>query len=253
MSEQVQEQKDTQAAAAHTIRGIIGRKVGMSQIYDRDGNQIPVTVVEAGPCTVLELNESPMKIKLGFDELKEKHLNKPQMGYFTKLGIKPLRVIQEFTCTNVKDYKVGQQLSSEVFRAGDYVDVTGTSIGKGFQGGMKRWGWSGGGASHGSTSHRRIGSAGSSADPSRVFKGHHMPGHMGDVRKTVQSLLVMAIDADKNLLLIKGAVPGSVNGTLLIKRSLKKKWKDFNAVKEVVLKKVNPMKQSKAKTGGKGK
>lgn len=235
------------------LRGLLGKKVGMSQIFDREGNLISVTVVEAGPCTVLELKENPRKVKIGFEAAKEARLNKAQLGYFKKLGITPVRTIREFESTDNKDYKVGQEIKADFFKAGDFIDVSGISIGKGFQGGMKRWNWMGGPATHGSMHHRRVGSIGSSAWPSRVLKGRNMPGHMGDARVTVQSLRVMDVDVDKNIILVKGAVPGGVNSLLELNRSKKKAFKALDEVKVVVKKKVNPMKQSKAAAGKGGK
>lgn len=235
------------------IRGLIGRKIGMTQIFNKEGYVVPVTVIEAGPCTVLELTVSPAKVKLGFGAAKGSRVNKARLGYFKKLNVTPLKTIKEFKSTDNKDYSVGQQLKADVFQAGDFVDVTGTSIGKGFQGGMRRWGWSGGPASHGSMHHRRVGSIGASSDPSRVFRGQHMPGHMGAKTVTTQSLRVMAVDADKNLLLIKGAVPGHKNSTVLINRSQKKVFQSLDEKKAVVEHKRNPMKQSKAKAKGKAK
>jgi large subunit ribosomal protein L3 len=233
------------------IRGIIGKKLGMSQIYDRDGNVVPVTVVEAGPCTVLELKESPVKVKLGFEKVRESRLNKAQIGFFKKIGVAPAKVVKEFFSTDNKDYKVGQELKADFFRPGDFVDVTGTTIGKGFQGGMKRWGWSGGPAAHGSMHHRRVGSIGASADPSRTLKGTNMPGHMGNKRVTVQGLRVMDVDPEHNTLLIQGAVPGHPNTILSINRSQKKVFKSLDEKKSFVVRKVNPMKQSKAAVKGK--
>ena len=235
------------------IRGLIGRKIGMTQIFDKDGNIIPVTVVEAGPCVVLELKESPKKVKLGFESLKESRATKPELGFFKKLGIAPLKIIQEFSSTENKDYKVGQEIKADIFKRGDFVDVTGTSIGKGFQGGMKRWHWDGGPATHGSMHHRRVGAIGSNTTPGRVFKGKSMPGHMGAVKITTQGLRVMGVDTEKNFLLIKGAVPGYSKSLLTINLSRKRKFRDFDEVKAVVAHKVNPMKQSKAKAAGKGK
>ncbi len=235
------------------ISGLIGKKLGMTQIFDKEGNIVPVVVIEAGPCTVLELKDAPARIKLGFGVIKESHVNKPLLGFFKKLGVSPLRTVKEFKSSDNKDYKVGTELKADVFKAGDFVDVTGTTIGKGFQGGMKRHGWHGGDAAHGSMHHRRIGSAGSSAEPSRVLKGHRMPGHMGDTQRTIQSLRVMDVDIENNILLIKGAVPGASNSTLFINRSKKKQFKALDEQKVVVVKKVNPMKQAKAKATGKGK
>lgn len=232
------------------ITGLIGKKLGMSQIFDKEGNVVPVTVVEAGPCTILEIKEEPKKkVKLGFEAVKESRANKPALGYFKKLGVSPMKTIREFGSSDNKDYKIGQELKADVFKAGDFVDVTGTSIGKGFQGGMKRHNWGGGRATHGSMHHRRVGSISSSAEPSRVLVGRTMPGHMGMETVTTQGLRVMAVDVEKNILLVKGAVPGHKRGTILINRSFKKAWKDLNAVKEVVAHKVNPMKQAKAKAG----
>ena len=236
------------------IQGLLGKKIGMSQIFDKEGNIVPVTIVMTGPCTILEVKDEPKKkVKLGFEEIKENKLSRPQAGMFKKLGIAPVKYIQEFSSSDNKDYKAGAQLKADIFKAGDFVDVTGTSIGKGFQGGMKRWNWKGGGASHGSMHHRRVGSIGSSADPSRVLKGHNMPGHMGDDTVTVQGLRVMEVNVEENYILIKGAVPGAKNAIVAIKRSFKKAFKALDEQRVVVAKKVNPMKQSKAKAGGKGK
>jgi len=232
------------------IRGLLGKKVGMTQIFDKDGNVVPVTVVEAGPCYIVELKNSPVKVALGFEEVKESRVNKARLGFFKKNNLKPLKMISEFEAEDTKDYQVGQLIKADLFRAGDFVDVTGTSIGKGFQGGMKRWGWSGGPGGHGSMHHRRIGSVASSTEPSRVFKGKTMPGHMGDDRITTQGLRVMDVDVEKNLLLIKGAVPGCKRNYLLINKSKKKAFKSFDEVKVTVAKKINPMKQSKAKSKG---
>ena len=231
------------------IRGLMGKKMGMTQIFDKEGNTIPVTVVEVGPCTVLGVKEKPNKVTLGFGSVKESRLNNPSLGYFKKLGVTPLKHVKEFESTDNKDYKVGQEIKADVFKAGEYVDVSGTSIGKGFQGGMVRWNWNGGPAAHGSMHHRRVGSIGSSSDPSRVYKGQHMPGHMGMDSVTVQSLRVMRVDADQNLILVKGCVPGHKNGVVVINRSKKKSFKSLDEKIEVVAIKRNPMKQSKAAAG----
>ena len=233
------------------IRGIMGKKIGMTQIFDNEGNITPVTVVEAGPCTVLGLKDKPLKVVLGYEPVKETRLQKPVLGFFKKMGQAPLKHIKEFESADNKDYKVGDQLKADLFKAGDFVDVTGTSIGKGFQGGMVRWNWNGGPAAHGSMHHRRVGSIGSSSDPSRVYKGQHMPGHMGMDTVTVQSLRVMRVDADQNLILVKGAVPGHKNGVVVINRSKKKAFRSLEEKKETVAVKTNPMKQSKAAAAGK--
>ena len=233
------------------IRGIMGKKVGMTQIFDGEGNVIPVTVVEAGPCTVLGLKDNPTKVTLGYESVKETRLQKPVLGFFKKVGVSPLKYVREFKSTDNKEMKVGQELKADFFKAGDFVDVTGTSIGKGFQGGMVRWNWNGGPAAHGSMHHRRVGSIGSSSDPSRVYKGQHMPGHMGMDTVTVQNLRVMRVDTDNNTILVKGAVPGHKNAVIMINKSFKKAWRSLDEQKEVIAVKRNPMKQSKAGAGKK--
>jgi large subunit ribosomal protein L3 len=200
--------------------GILGKKIGMTQIFAEDGALVSVTAVEAGPCPVLAVNEK--NIQLGFDLAREKSLKKPAAGYFKKLNIAARKFIREVTKEAGKDYKVGDELKVDIFTPGDFVDVTGVSIGKGFQGGMKRWHWHGGPMTHGSTSHRRVGSIGSTTTPGRVWKGHHMPGHMGAIRVTTQNLRVMKIDAENNILLIKGAVPGFKNGYVIVKKAKKR-------------------------------
>ena len=231
------------------IRGLMGKKIGMTQVFDDEGNVTPITVVEVGPCTVLGLKEKPMKVVLGFEAVKESRLHKPELGFFKKIGVTPLKHVKEFESTDNKDYKVGDQMKADFFKAGDFVDVTGISIGKGFQGGMVRWNWNGGPAAHGSMHHRRVGSIGASSDPSRVYRGQHMPGHMGDDTVTVQSLRVMRVDAENNLVLIKGAVPGCKNGIVLVNKSKKKAYRALDEKKESVAVKRNPMKQSKAAAG----
>ena len=243
------------------IRGIMGRKIGMTQIFDTEGNVTPVTVVEAGPCTVLGLKDSVTKrdgsakfcggkVILGYEAVKETRLKKPLLGFFKKIGKAPLRHVKEFESADNKDYKVGDLLKADLFKPGDFVDVTGMSIGKGFQGGMVRWNWSGGPAAHGSMHHRRVGSIGASSDPSRVYRGQHMPGHMGMDTVTVQSLRVMRVDADQNLILVKGAVPGHKNGVVIINKSKKKAFRSLEEIKvPISAVKKNPMKQSKAAAG----
>src|SRR3990167_7278640 len=230
------------------IRGLMGKKVGMTQIFDNEGNIVPVTVVEAGPCTILGLREksaSGGKVVLGYAPVKETRLKKPESGFFKKIGVAPLKHINEFFSSDNKDYKVGQELKADLFKAGDFVDVTGTSIGKGFQGGMVRWNWSGGPAAHGSMHHRRVGSIGASSDPSRVFKGQHMPGHMGAEQGTVQGLRVLVVDMENDVLLIKGAIPGYRSGYVSVNRSQKKTYKSLDEKPVAVKKSRNPMKQSK--------
>ncbi len=201
--------------------GILGKKIGMTQIFAEDGTLVSVTAIEAGPCPVLAINEK--NIQLGFDLAKEKSLKKPQAGYFKKLNIAGRKFIRELSKEPSREYKVGEELKVDIFTPEDYVDVTGISIGKGFQGGMKRWHWDGGPRTHGSTSHRRVGSIGSTTTPGRVFKGHHMPGHMGATGVTTQNLKIIKIDVENNILLVKGSVPGFKNGYLIVKKALKKK------------------------------
>ena len=193
----------------------------MTQVFTDDGKSVAVTAVEAGPCPILSVNIK--NVQLGFDLAKESRLKKPVSGYFKKLNVAPRKLIRELRKDPTAEYKVGDEIKADVFKAGDYVDVTGTSLGKGFQGGMKRWHWKGGPMTHGSTSHRRVGSIGSSTTPGRVFRGHHMPGHMGAITVTVQNLKVIKVDAENNILLIEGAVPGYKNNYLVIQKAKKKK------------------------------
>lgn len=240
------------AFGENMISGLLGRKLGMTQIFDPNGNVIPVTAIEVGPCVVLDVKEEPKKkVVLGFEEIKESRCNKAQVGFFNKIEQKPMRTIREFNSSDNTEYVVGQELKADLFKPGDYVDVTGRSVGKGFQGGMKRWGWSGGKASHGSMHHRRVGSSGQCATPSRILKGKTMPGRMGSERVTVQSLRVMEVDLESNVVLVKGAVPGHKRGLIEVKKSRKKAWRDLTVKSENVAKKRNPMKQSKAKAKGK--
>jgi len=206
--------------------GIIGKKIGMTQIFTETGELWAVTAIEAGPCPVLAVKEK--SVQLGFDLAREKSVKKPIAGFYKKINVAPRKIIREFSKDAAKEYKVGEELKVDLFKPGDIVDVTGVSIGKGFQGGMKRWNWHGGPQTHGSTSRRRIGSIGSSTSPGRVWKGHHLPGHMGAAKTTIQNLQVVKIDTDSNLLLIKGAVPGHKNGYLTI--MIAKKQKPVKAV-----------------------
>jgi len=203
------------------MTSILGKKLGMMQVFNEAGERIGVTVIEAGPCAVLAVKEK--SIQLGFDALLEKRAKKPQLGNFKKLNISPRKFVKELTKDASATYKVGDEIKADIFKPGDFVDVVATSIGKGFQGGMKRWNWHGGPQTHGSMSHRRIGSMGSTTTPGRVWKGHHMAGHMGAVRVTIQNLRIVQVDNDNNLLMIKGAVPGNKNGYVVIRKAKKKK------------------------------
>ncbi len=202
------------------MTGLLGKKIGMTQIFSDDGRLTGVTAIEAGPCPVLAIKEK--NIQLGFEPVNEKRLKKPLLGYFKKISVVPQKWIREVSRDPAVEYKVGQEIKVDLFKAGDFVDITGVSIGKGFQGGMKRWHWHGGPQTHGSTSHRRVGSIGSATTPGRVFKGHHMPGHMGACTVTQQNVKVVNVDPENNLLLVKGHVPGHKNAYLVIKKAKKK-------------------------------
>jgi large subunit ribosomal protein L3 len=203
---------------------ILGKKLGMSQVFDDKGKFIPVTILQAGPCVVVRRKtkekDGYTASQLGFESCLEKNTSKPKMGYFKKAGITPVRLIKE-TKSDLADGTV--EIKVDIFKEGEYVDITGTSKGKGFAGGMKRWNWKGGGAAHGSMHHRRVGSIGNRATPGRVFKGKHMPGRMGNDTVTVQGLKVVKIDKDRNIMLVKGAVPGVREGYLVIKKAVKVK------------------------------
>ena len=204
---------------------IIGKKVGMTQIFDETGMVIPVTVIEAGPCTVTQVKtvetDGYNGIQLGYGEVKEKRVNKPLKGHFQKSKLALKKHLREFRTDDLADVKVGDEIKLDVFEAGDKIDVQGTSKGKGFQGVIKRHGQSRGPMGHGSMYHRRPGSMGSTSTPGRVFKGKKLPGHMGCVTVTIQNLDVVRVDTDKNVLLIKGSVPGPKGAILKIKKTVK--------------------------------
>jgi len=205
------------------VQGIIGRKIGMTQVYDQDGRAIPVTVLEAGPCVVVqtktEAKDGYVAVQLGFVEKKAvKAVNKPMKGHFAKAGIPPVRVLREFPVPAGEEVKVGDKVSVEAFAPGDKVVVTGISKGKGFQGVVKRHHFRGGAATHGSMFHRAPGGIGASAFPSRVIPGLRAAGHMGQDRVTVKNLTVVRVDGGNNLLLLKGAVPGANGGYLVIRK-----------------------------------
>ena len=211
---------------AFVSKGILGKKVGMTQVFMEDGKLIPVTVVEAGPCYVVQkktvATDGYNAIQVGFNELREKLSNKPEKGHFQKASLKPMRWVREFRVDNVDAYEIGQEIKADVFAAGDVVDVVGISKGKGFQGMIKRHNASRGPMKHGSKYHRRTGSLGAKG-PARVFKGRLLPGRMGGDRVTVQNLQIVRVDADKNMILVKGAVPGAKKGLLILKPSVKAK------------------------------
>ena len=205
-------------------KAILGKKLGMTQIFDEKGRAIPVTVVEAGPCTVVQIKTKDADgydaIQLGFGEVKEKKLIRPLKGHFTKSNITPKKHLREFRLDEIS-CNVGDEIKADIFTAGEAVDVTGTTKGKGFQGVIKRHGQSRGPMGHGSMYHRRPGSMGSTSTPGRVYKGKNLPGHMGNETVTVQNLEIVKVDIDKNVLLIKGSVPGNKGAILKIRNSVK--------------------------------
>jgi large subunit ribosomal protein L3 len=205
---------------------MLGKKIGMTQVFDEEGISIPVTVIEAGPCTVVQKKtietDGYEALKVAYGDVKEKRLNKPLKGQYIKAGVPFRKHLREFKVDNVNEYEIGQEIKvGDMFQAGDRVDVTGISKGKGYQGTTKRFGTSIGRMSHGSKYHRGVGSMGSSATPSRIFKGKKMPGHMGAEKVTVQNLNVVRVDPERNLLLLKGSVPGIKGGFLVIKETVK--------------------------------
>lgn len=206
-------------------KAILAKKIGMTQIFNEDGTLIPVTVLEAGPCTVTQVktveNDGYSSVQVGFGERKEKHTNKPMKGHFDKAGVQFKKHIKEFRLENAEELEVGNEIKVDVFEVGDKIDVSGVSKGKGFQGSIKRHNQSRGPMGHGSKSHRVSGSMGAASYPARVFKGKKLPGHMGAVNVTVQNLEVVRVDVENNLLLVKGAVPGPKKSILTIVNSVK--------------------------------
>jgi large subunit ribosomal protein L3 len=209
-----------------TAKGLLGAKLGMTQIFDQNARAVPVTVIQAGPCTVTQV-KSPERdgyaaVQLAFGEVKPKRVTKPRAGHFAKAGVEPRRHLVELRTADAADYTLGQTLTADVFAAGDRLDVVGVSKGKGFAGVMKRHGFKGLGASHGTErKHRSPGSVGACATPSRIFKGMRMAGHMGHQRVTVLNLEVVRVDPERNLLLVKGAVPGPKRGLVMLRSSVK--------------------------------
>ena len=206
-------------------KAILTTKVGMTQVFSEDGVLTPVTVLQAGPCVVTQVktveNDGYSAVQVGFGDIREKLVNKPKKGHFAKAGVTAQRFLKEFRLEDAESYTLGQEIKADVFAAGDKVDATAKSKGKGFQGAIKRHGQSRGPMAHGSKYHRHAGSNGSATTPGRVFKGKHMTGHMGAVRVTVQNLEVVSVDAEKNLILVKGAVPGPKKSLVMLKESVK--------------------------------
>lgn len=205
-------------------KGILGKKLGMTQIFSPEGRAVPVTVVEAGPCVVVQkknvATDGYVAIQLAFDEKKERLTPKPMQGHFKKAGAKNYRFVREVEAAADVEYDLGQEIKADIFTEGEWVDVTGTSRGKGFAGVIKRWNFHRGPMGHGSMYHRRPGSLGAT-DPARVFKGRKMPGRMGGDRITIQGLQVVKVDAERNLLLIKGAIPGAKGAYVMVNKTVK--------------------------------
>ena len=210
-------------------KAILGTKIGMTQIFVSDGRLVPVTVVEAGPCTVTmvktQATDGYEAVQVGFGELSEqrakKLLNKPELGHFAKAGVAPARHLREFRFEDVSSYSVGDTIKCDVFAEGDKIDVIGTSKGHGYTGAIQRWNQHTGPMAHGSKYHRGVGSLSANSDPSRVFKNKHMAGHYGVDRVTIQNLEIVQVDAERNLLLVKGAVPGPNGGLLIVRNTCK--------------------------------
>jgi large subunit ribosomal protein L3 len=207
--------------------GLIGRKVGMTQVFGDDGSQVPVTIVQAGPCTVVGVRTRERHgydaLQLGF-EAGRKKMSKPAAGLFRKVGVEPMRVVREIRLEKpemLQGYEVGRAVRADLFSPGELVDVVGVTKGKGFQGGVKRHGWYGGDATHGSMFHRAPGSIGASSDPSRVWPGHRLPGRMGGARRTVLNVSVVRVLPEQNLVLLRGAVPGANGSLVMIRKSIK--------------------------------
>ena len=208
------------------VKGIVGEKLGMTQVWDENNKIVPVTVVKAGPCVVTQVrsadNDGYSAVQLGFGPIDPRKVNKPQAGHYAKAGVTPRRHLVELRTDDASEYTLGQELGPDVFEAGQMVDVAGTSKGKGFAGTMKRHNFKGVSASHGShRNHRKPGSIGAGSTPSRVFKGLKMSGRMGGESVTLQNLTVHAVDTEKGLLLIKGAIPGSVGSLIFVKSAAK--------------------------------
>ena len=208
-------------------KGILGKKIGMTQIFEADGRMIPVTVVAAGPCLVVqnktEETDGYNAVQLGFGELKEKHTNKPMKGHFDKAGITPVKFVRELRLSAPSEYTVGQKISAEIFTAGELIDATGISRGKGFAGTIKRHNFACGPMAHGSKSHREPGSMGPmhSGPGGRVIKGKKLPGRMGNAKVTVQRLTVAKVDTDRNLILVKGSIPGAAGSFVVLRETVK--------------------------------
>ena len=209
-------------------KAIIGKKIGMTQIFDENGKVIPVTVVEAGPCTIVQKktveNDGYAAVQMGYGDVKPQRLNKPEKGHFAKADVAPKKTLKEFRLADCAALNVGDVVKADTFAVGDSVDVSGTSKGKGYAGAIKRHHFSSNRASHGnSVSTNAPGSIGNRQDPGRVFPGKRMAGHLGDVQRTTQNLVIARVDADRQLILVRGAVPGCANGEVIIRPAVKAK------------------------------
>ncbi len=206
-------------------KALIARKIGMTQIFVEDGSLVPVTVLKAGPCTVTQVktmdNDGYSAVQVGFTDKKEKHTTKPEQGHFEKAGVSFKRFVKEFRLENSEEYVIGQEIKADVFEAGDKIDVSGTSKGKGYQGAIKRHNQSRGPMSHGSKYHRQAGSMGNASYPGKVFKGKKLAGHMGAEAVTIQNLEVVRVDVENNLILVKGAVPGPRKSIVTVRDAVK--------------------------------
>ena len=206
-------------------KAILATKIGMTQIFNEDGALTPVTVLQAGPCVVTQVktveNDGYSAVQVGFGEIREKLVNKPRKGHFDKAGVSYKRFLKEFKLEDAENYKVADEIKADVFAAGDKIDATAISKGKGFQGAIKRLGQHRGPMAHGSKFHRHQGSNGACSSPSKVFKGKGMPGHMGSKKITVQNLEVVRVDAENNLILVKGAVPGPKKALVTVREAVK--------------------------------
>lgn len=206
-------------------KAIMAKKIGMTQVFSADGNLVPVTVLEAGPCVVIQKktieNDGYEAIQVGYTDKRAKLVSKPAKGHFDKANVSAKRYLKEFRLENSASYEIGAEIKADIFEAGDKVDVSGITKGKGYQGAIKRHGQSRGPMSHGSKYHRSLGSLSSGTTPGRVKKGKKMPGHMGAVQRTIQNLVVVSTDVEKNVILVKGAVPGPKGSLIVIKDSVK--------------------------------
>ncbi len=220
-------------------KGILGKKMGMSQVFRENGKVVAVSILKAGPCNILQIKSKErdkyQAVQLGFDDVKNSKVKKPMRSVFKRAKTSAKKFIKEIPVENMEEYKSKDKILIDIFKPGEYVDITGASKGKGFQGGVKRWGWKIGPKSHGSRSHRIPGSIGASSDPSRVVKGKHLPGRMGNKTVTVRNLEIIKVILERNILVVKGHIPGARNSYLVIKQSSKnqksKYYQDENTTK----------------------